>query len=57
LLFLGLCGGCFSIAVPIFTSETAEADIRGGLGTFFDILMSAGMLYMYVQRTSNGSFI
>jgi hypothetical protein len=45
-MIVGLCGGCFSISVPVFTSETADSTIRGGLGCIFDILLSAGMLYM-----------
>ncbi|CAL8125629.1 unnamed protein product [Orchesella dallaii] len=43
----GFCGGCFSIAAPIFTAETADASVRGGLGSLFDMLLSTGMLYIY----------
>ncbi|ODN01431.1 Facilitated trehalose transporter Tret1 [Orchesella cincta] len=43
----GFCGGAFSIAAPIFTAETADASVRGGLGSLFDLLLSTGMLYIY----------
>jgi MFS family permease len=47
-LILGIAGGAFSIASPLYTSEIAEKEIRGALGTFFQISSVGGILFAYV---------
>ncbi|XP_049958123.1 facilitated trehalose transporter Tret1-like [Schistocerca serialis cubense] len=44
----GFCGGAFCGAVPIYTGEIAEKQIRGALGVFFQLLLTCGILYVYV---------
>lgn len=47
-LFLGLAGGAFCISAPQYSAEIAEKDIRGALGTFFQLLIALGILFAYV---------
>lgn len=51
MLFIGrlLCGfgtGITTIAVPVYVSETASADVRGMLGSFFQVMVTIGVLYV-----------
>jgi MFS family permease len=45
---LGLAGGCFCISAPQYSTEISEKEIRGILGTFFQVLVIAGILFVYV---------
>jgi MFS family permease len=45
---LGIAGGAFCIASPQYTSEIAEKEIRGTLGTFFQLFVILGILFAYV---------
>ncbi|XP_001664195.2 facilitated trehalose transporter Tret1-2 homolog [Aedes aegypti] len=45
--FLGMGGGAFCIAVPAYTAEIAQSSIRGMLGTFFQLLVTVGILFVY----------
>jgi MFS family permease len=45
---LGLAGGCFCISAPQYSTEISEKEIRGILGTFFQLLIIAGILFVYV---------
>ncbi|XP_057662768.1 facilitated trehalose transporter Tret1-like [Diorhabda carinulata] len=42
---IGLAGGGFCVMAPMYTSEIAETDIRGTLGTFFQLFITIGILY------------
>lgn len=44
---LGLAGGCFCISAPQYSTEIAEKEIRGILGTFFQLILIAGILFVY----------
>lgn len=44
----GLAGGAYSIIVPLYTSEIAEKEIRGTLGTYFQLQIVMGILFTYV---------
>ncbi|XP_018573951.1 facilitated trehalose transporter Tret1 isoform X2 [Anoplophora glabripennis] len=44
----GLAGGAFCVAAPIYTSEIAQKEIRGTLGSFFQLLLTCGILLSYV---------
>jgi MFS family permease len=46
--FLGLAGGAFCVSAPQYSSEIAEKDIRGIVGTFFQLLINGGVLFVYV---------
>lgn len=45
---LGLAGGAFYISVPQYTSEISEKEIRGILGSFLQLQVSIGVLFVYV---------
>ncbi|KAJ8964306.1 hypothetical protein NQ314_005006, partial [Rhamnusium bicolor] len=44
----GLAGGAFCVAAPIYTSEIAQKEIRGALGSYFQFLLVIGILISYV---------
>ncbi|KAJ8981382.1 hypothetical protein NQ317_002576 [Molorchus minor] len=45
----GLAGGAFCVAAPIYTSEIAQNEIRGTLGSFFQLLLTVGILISYPE--------
>ncbi|XP_055525635.1 facilitated trehalose transporter Tret1 isoform X2 [Wyeomyia smithii] len=45
--FLGVGGGAFCVAAPTYTAEIAQSSIRGTLGTFFQLLVTIGILFVY----------
>lgn len=50
---IGLAGGAFCIAAPQYTAEIAEREIRGTLGSFFQLLVVSGLVFIY----SVGAFV
>ncbi|XP_029710984.1 facilitated trehalose transporter Tret1-like [Aedes albopictus] len=44
---LGAGGGAFCIAAPTYTAEIAEPSIRGTLGTFCELMITVGILFVY----------
>uniref|UniRef100_A0A182MEP6 Facilitated trehalose transporter Tret1 n=1 Tax=Anopheles culicifacies TaxID=139723 RepID=A0A182MEP6_9DIPT len=46
-LFLGIGGGAFCVAAPTYTAEIAQPSIRGTLGTFFQLMVTVGILFVY----------
>jgi MFS family permease len=46
-LFIGLAGGAFCISAPLYSAEIAEKEIRGIIGTFFQLLINLGILFVY----------
>jgi MFS family permease len=46
--FLGLAGGAFCISAPQYSAEITEKEIRGVVGTFFQLLIIAGILFVYI---------
>lgn len=53
---LGISGGAFCISAPTYTSEIAEASIRGALGTYFQLLLVVGVLFPYVIGSQTTAF-
>ncbi|XP_061508112.1 facilitated trehalose transporter Tret1-2 homolog isoform X1 [Anopheles gambiae] len=45
--FLGVGGGAFCVAAPTYTAEIAQPSIRGTLGTFFQLMVTVGILFVY----------
>lgn len=43
----GLCCGITSVAVPTYIAEYASADVRGTLGSTFQLMVTIGMLYAF----------
>lgn len=44
----GLAGGAFCVSAPMYTSEIAQKEIRGTLGSYFQLLLTVGILFAYV---------
>lgn len=45
---IGLAGGAFCVSAPQYSSEIAEKEIRGIIGTFFQLLIITGILFAYI---------
>lgn len=45
---LGLAGGAFCVSAPQYSAEIAEKEIRGIIGTFFQLLIISGILFVYI---------
>lgn len=44
---LGISGGAFCVTAPMYTGEIAHKDIRGTLGSFFQLMITIGILFVY----------
>lgn len=44
---LGISGGAFCVTAPMYTGEIAQKEIRGTLGSFFQLMITAGILFVY----------
>lgn len=45
---LGVSGGAFCVTAPTYTAEIAESSIRGTLGSYFQLMLTVGILVSYV---------
>ncbi|KAF2879593.1 hypothetical protein ILUMI_26575 [Ignelater luminosus] len=45
----GMAGGAFCVSAPMYTSEIAEKEIRGALGSYFQLLLTVGILFSYIM--------
>lgn len=45
----GFASGSLSVTVPLYTSEIADKEIRGTLGTYFQLQVSVGILFTYIM--------
>ncbi|KAG5684032.1 hypothetical protein PVAND_013285 [Polypedilum vanderplanki] len=46
-VFIGISCGGFCVAAPLFIGEIAQKDIRGTLGSFFQLMITIGILFVY----------
>lgn len=46
--FLGMGSGGFCVAAPMYTGEIASKNIRGTLGSFFQLMITIGILVAYI---------
>lgn len=46
-LLLGVAGGAFFVTAPMYIGEIAQKDIRGKLGSFFQLMVTVGILFVY----------
>lgn len=46
-IFCGVCCGLVSLSVPTYLGEIASTDIRGILGSGFQLMVTIGILYTY----------
>lgn len=47
-LITGVAGGAFCVTAPAYTSEIAQDSIRGTLGSYFQLMITVGILFSYV---------
>lgn len=47
-LLLGMSGGAFFVMAPMYIGEIAQKDIRGALGSFFQLMVTIGILFVYI---------
>ena len=52
-LILGFTVGAFCVTIPMYIAEIAESEIRGRLGSYFQLLLAIGVSFVYVL----GSFV
>ncbi|XP_034949185.1 facilitated trehalose transporter Tret1-like isoform X2 [Chelonus insularis] len=45
---LGISGGAFCVTAPMYTGEIAESSIRGSLGSYFQLMLTTGILITYI---------
>ena len=43
----GMMGGAFSLTAPVYTGEIAQTEIRGTLGSYFQLMITIGILFVY----------
>lgn len=53
---LGISGGAFCVAAPTYTGEIAQADIRGTLGSYFQLMLVIGVLFSYIVGSKTSVF-
>jgi SP family facilitated glucose transporter-like MFS transporter 8 len=44
----GFATGAVSVVAPMYIGEIAESSVRGALGSFFQVMLTVGILYTYV---------
>lgn len=47
-ILLGIAGGAFCVTAPIYTAEIADKNVRGTLGSFFQLMITIGILFAYI---------
>lgn len=47
-LVAGFATGAFTAVAPMFIGEIAESSVRGALGSYFQLMLTVGILYTYV---------
>lgn len=46
-ILLGFSGGAFFVVAPMYIGEIAQKEIRGALGSFFQLMVTIGILFVY----------
>ncbi|KOB68407.1 Facilitated trehalose transporter Tret1 [Operophtera brumata] len=53
----GIAGGAFCVTAPAYTSEIAQDSIRGTLGSYFQLMITIGILFAYVVGSYTTVFV
>lgn len=53
----GLSGGAFCVTAPMYAVEIAESEIRGSLGSYFQLLLTVGILCSYILGNYVNMFV
>lgn len=55
-VLIGIAGGAFCVAAPVYIGETAQKEIRGTLGSYFQLMVTIGILFVYAVGAGVGVF-
>jgi MFS family permease len=44
---VGIAGGAFCVTSPMYIGEIAQKEIRGALGSYFQLMITIGILFVY----------
>ncbi|XP_043503954.1 facilitated trehalose transporter Tret1-like isoform X1 [Polistes fuscatus] len=53
----GFSGGAFCVTAPMYTAEISESEIRGSTGSYFQLLLTIGILLVYLLGTCVDMFV
>lgn len=53
---LGISGGSFCICAPMYIGEIAQKEIRGTLGTYFQLMLTIGIFFVYAVGSGANVF-
>ncbi|XP_045495403.1 facilitated trehalose transporter Tret1-2 homolog isoform X2 [Colias croceus] len=53
----GIAGGAFCVTAPAYTSEIAQDSIRGTLGSYFQLMITVGILFAYAVGSYTSVFV
>ncbi|KAJ9586907.1 hypothetical protein L9F63_019498, partial [Diploptera punctata] len=53
----GMMGGAFSLTAPVYTGEIAQTEIRGTLGSYFQLMVTIGILFVYGVGSVVSAFV
>ncbi|XP_039755974.1 facilitated trehalose transporter Tret1 isoform X3 [Pararge aegeria] len=53
----GIAGGAFCVTAPAYNSEIAQDSIRGTLGSFFQLMITVGILFAYAVGSYTSVFV
>ncbi|KAM3955144.1 solute carrier family 2 member nebulosa isoform 2-T2 [Aphomia sociella] len=56
-LITGVAGGAFCVTAPAYTSEIAQDSIRGTLGSYFQLMITIGILFAYAVGSYTSVFV
>lgn len=56
-VFLGISCGGFCVVAPLFIGEIAQKEIRGTLGSFFQLMITIGILFVYAVGAGVSVFV
>lgn len=54
---IGVAGGAFCVTAPAYNSEISQDSIRGTLGSFFQLMITLGILFSYVVGSYTSVFL
>lgn len=55
-VLIGIAGGAFCVAAPMYIGEIAQKEIRGTLGSYFQLMITIGILFVYAVGAGVGVF-
>lgn len=56
-IITGVAGGAFCVTAPAYTSEIAQDSIRGTLGSYFQLMITVGILFAYAVGSYTNVFV